>query len=100
MGEMFSEREWLAFGIAILFVLLMVVTAAFLIEIVTIAARNFINKKRDEKDAGSDEIFAVVDDDDFYEIADAALEAQSLIDFKCKMQGIDKAIRILKGDEE
>ena len=95
---MFSAAESKKFALAfIAFVL--VVLGATAICIVIGDIYQAIKKKRTIKEqSNDDEMICVVSDDEYYAIAQKAIEEQKMIDFKCRMNGIDKAIHILKGD--
>jgi uncharacterized membrane protein YcjF (UPF0283 family) len=102
MGEMFSTQEWLAFGGLMVVIIGAMVFGACVWQQLEelIRDRKNANDKNENKQApDQNEMFYETSDIvEFNELAENALEQQRLLEFKCTMEGIEKAIRIIKGD--
>jgi len=97
MIEMFSKSESRLILIALLvYVLLVVAITTIITMIIEIRNAKKAQKMQDQTDVDDNEMFVCVSDDEYYAIAQKALDEQKMLDFKCRMNGIDKAIHILK----
>lgn len=100
MIEMHSATEGRMFFIGLIVYIVISV-------LLTVILNYLINKRRERKSRKQiekalkqkAEMTVYVSDDEYYEIAEKALQRQKMLEFKCEMNGIDKAIRVLKDDD-
>lgn len=97
MIEMHSAAESRMLFIGLFVYVLVSVLLTALVEYLT--NKHKARKERKRADDQKQEMIVHVGHEEYYALAEKALEHQKMLEFKCQMNGFDKAIRILRNED-